>query len=139
MVDARPTGHGPSLKPRPKRTSFKPKTELTVPISQVKAEKPKIDSATRPRVPRSNKETGRDLADGIAKEKHTGNSPGFEVINMKFLNNKRQNCTNICTIGIIYRVYREYDRQYHKAIICFSGTGTDKVIYTGHRFSSYLF
>ena len=60
-----------------------------MPISQVKAEKPKMESDTSPRVPRlAMKKPRRDLAYRVAEEKHTGDGPGFKIIDMKLINDE---------------------------------------------------
>ena len=42
----------------------------------------------------------RNLAQGVS-QKHAGDGTGFEIIDMKFVNDKRQYCTNICSVSIV--------------------------------------
>ncbi len=44
---------------------------------------------------------GRDLAYRIAEERHTGDGPGFKIIDMKLINDERQYRANIRSVGVI--------------------------------------
>ena len=74
--------------------------------------------------------TGRDLAYRIAEEKHTGDGPGFKIIDMKLINDKRQNRANIRSVGVIDGIHQENHRQNHETIFRFPGVSTDQRIYT---------
>ena len=69
--------------------------------------------------------TGRDLAYRIAEEKHTGDGPGFKIIDMKLINDKRQNRANIGSVGVIDGIHQENHRQNHETIFRFPGVSTD--------------
>ncbi|VTP75830.1 Uncharacterised protein [Leclercia adecarboxylata] len=139
MVEASPTGHGPSVSPRPRRINFSPSTDVAVPISQVKAEKPKMESATHTADAFfGDKKARRDLAECIAQKKHTGDGTGFEIIDMEFVDDKGKYGSDICSVCIINGIHNKYQRQYHEAIIGFFGRYVGgSLFYTRHVLPHY--
>ena len=118
MVEASPTGQGPSLSPSPSRTSFRPNTELTVPIIR-KGGEAENGERYQPRVPRLAMKSRPGSGLPHSRGKHTGDGPGFKIIDMKLINDERQYRANIRSVGVIDGIHQKNHRQNHETIFRF--------------------
>lgn len=106
MVEASPTGHGPSLSPSPSRTIFRPNTELTVPISRKSG---KAENRQRDQSPGAASGNKNRPGSGLphSRGKHAGDGTGLKVVDMKLVNNERQYRADIRSVGVIYGIHRK--------------------------------
>ena len=73
----------------------------------------------QPRVPRLAMKSRPGSGLPHSRGKHTGDGPGFKIIDMKLINDERQYRANIRSVGVIDGIHQKNHRQNHETIFRF--------------------